>query len=152
MNRIRKAKLADVPHMQRLINGLADKGELLHRSLNELYENIRDYYVAEAENGEICGCCALHISWENLAEVKSLVVAENLHRQGLGTTLLDTCLQEARELGVPRVFALSYKPEFFEKNGFHRVDKAELPHKVWSECINCPKFPDCGEEALIREM
>ena len=152
MKKIRKAKLADVVHMQRLINALADKGDLLHRSLNELYENIRDYYVVESETGEICGCCALHVSWENLAEIKSLAVAENLHRQGLGTKLLEVCIEEARELGVPRVFALSYKPLFFEKNGFHRIDKAELPHKVWSECINCPKFPDCGEEALARDL
>lgn len=152
MNTIRKAKLADVPHIVKLINGFADRGELLHRSLNEIYENIRDYYVAEDESGEVGGCCALHVSWENLAEIKSLVIADSLQRSGVGTRLLAACLDDARELCVPRIFALTYKPEFFEKNGFRRVDKAELPHKIWSECINCPKFPDCGEEALIRDI
>jgi len=141
-----------VPQIHKLINGFADRGDLLHRSLVELYENIRDYYVSEDDSGAVAGCCSLHVSWENLAEVKSLVVADEAQGRGIGTRLLRACLEDAKELGIPRVFALTYKPEFFEKNGFHRVDKSELPHKIWSECINCPKFPDCGEEALILDM
>jgi len=151
LKEIRKARIGDVPALQKLINSLADRGELLHRSLNELYENIRDYYVVEMD-GQVVGSCALHISWADLAEIKSLVVADHLQGKGIGRELLDTCLAEARSLGIPRVFALTYKPEFFEKLGFVRIDKAGLPHKIWSECINCPKFPDCGEEALVKDL
>ena len=148
MSAIRKARLADVPAIHRLVNSFADKGELLHRSLNELYENLRDYYVVE-DNGDVIACCALHINWEDLAEIKSLVVSEEAQGKGLGGSLLSACLAEARDLGIPKVFALTYKPEFFEKNGFDRIDKARLPQKIWTECVRCPKFPDCGEEALV---
>lgn len=151
MKAIRKARLDDVPSIHRLVNGFAEKGELLHRSLNELYENLRDYYVVE-DGGEVIACCALHINWKDLAEVKSLVVGETVQGQGLGGRLLKACLDEAREMGVPRVFALTYKAEFFEKNGFTRVDKSQLPQKIWTECVRCPKFPDCGEEALILSL
>lgn len=151
MRTIRKAKIVDVPALQGLINSFADRGELLHRSLNELYENLRDYFVTE-ESGEVVACCALHISWEDLAEIKSLVVSEAAQGQGLGADLLRACLAEARELGMCKVFALTYKPGFFEKNGFVRVDKSQLPQKIWTECVCCPKFPDCGEEALILTL
>ena len=151
MKAIRKAKLTDVSAIHRLVNGFADRGELLHRSLNELYENLRDYYVID-EEGEIVACCALHINWEDIAEIKSLVVGDNAQGEGLGTRLLKACLEEAVQLGVPKVFALTYKPTFFEKNGFERVDKTQLPQKIWTECVRCPKFPDCGEEALILSL
>lgn len=151
MRALRKAKLTDVSSIQKLVNGFADKGELLHRSLNELYENMRDYYVIE-EDGEIIACCALHINWEDLAEVKSLVVSESVQGTGVGRELLQACLDEAVELGVPKVFALTYKPGFFEKHGFLRIDKSELPQKIWTECVRCPKFPDCGEEALVLSL
>lgn len=147
---LRKAKVADVPEMQRLINFFADRGELLPRSLNELYENIRDYYVVEEER-RITACCALHVNWEDLAEVKSLAVDEASQGKSLGKQLLQACLAESRELGIQRVFALTYKPEFFTKHGFRNVEKSELPQKVWSECIHCVKFPDCGEMAVIYE-
>ena len=151
MGTIRKARIADVPILQGLINSFADKGELLHRSLNELYENLRDYFVTE-EDGVIIACCALHVSWEDLAEVKSLVVSEAAQGHGLGADLLRACLAEARELGMRKVFALTYRPGFFEKNGFVRVDKSQLPQKIWTECVCCPKFPDCGEEAVILTL
>ncbi|MDO8588264.1 MAG: N-acetyltransferase [Armatimonadota bacterium] len=151
MKAIRKAKLSDVPFIHRLVNGFAERGELLHRSLNELYENLRDYYVVE-KDGEIIACCALHINWEDLAEIKSLVVSEKAQGQRLGASLLEACLDEARQLGVPKVFALTYKRGFFEKNGFQLVDKADLPQKIWTECVRCPKFPDCGEEALVLSL
>ena len=148
---IRKAKIDDVPEIQKLINTHADRGELLHRSLNEIYESMRDYFVLD-EDGLIVGCCALHVSWSDLAEAKSLVVDDNLQGQGHGKVLLESCLNEARELGISRVFALTYKPEFFKKYGFRTLPKSELPHKVWTECIRCAKFPDCGEEALMVEL
>ena len=148
---IRKARISDVPEMQRLINFFADRGELLPRSLNQLYEDIRDFIVLE-EEGRILGTCALHVNWGDLAEVKALVVDESLQGRGMGRQLVGTCLQEAVELGISRVFCLTYKPEFFRKLGFRLVDKSELPQKVWSECINCVKFPDCGEVALIFDQ
>ena len=148
---IRKARIDDVPEIQKLINAHADRGELLHRSLNDIYENMRDYFVLD-ENGLVAGCCALHVSWADLAEVKSLVVDDELQSQGHGKALLITCLEEARDLGIPKVFALTYKPAFFRKYGFQTLPKSELPHKVWTECIRCAKFPDCGEEALVIEL
>jgi len=148
---IRKARISDVPAVQRLVNSFADRGDLLHRSLNELYENLRDYFVIEDET-EIVGCCALHVNWEDLAEIKSLVVSEVAQGEGLGKRLLEACVGEAHDLGVARLFALTYKPGFFEKNGFQRVDKADLPQKIWTECVRCPKFPDCGEEALVLTL
>ena len=148
---IRKARVPDAVELQKLINSFADRNAMLPRALNAIYENIRDFFVIE-DAGRIIGCCALHITWGDLAEVKSLAVDESLHGKGYGMRLLNACMDEAREIGVPRLFALTYIPEFFEKVGFKRVDKSTLPHKIWSECINCPKFPDCGEEAVAIEL
>lgn len=148
---IRKAKVPDALELQKLINSFADKNAMLPRALNAIYENIRDFFVME-ESGKIVGCCALHVTWGDLAEIKSLAVDENLHGKGHGRQLLSACLDEAKDMGIPKLFALTYVPEFFEKAGFSRVDKGTLPHKIWSECINCPKFPDCGEEAVILEL
>lgn len=124
---------------------------MLARSLNELYENIRDFWVAVEKRG-IVGCCALHISWEDLAEVKSLAVEKNRQKRGVGKALVEQCLAEARELGAKKVFALTYKPKFFKKLGFRQIAHARLPHKIWAECINCCKFPDCQETALLKEL
>lgn len=145
---IRKARTGDVPGMQRLINGFADKGAMLHRSLSELYENIRDFFVV-IEIERVVGCAGLHVSWKDLAELKSLAVDEEVQGRGFGRDLIQTCLNEAGEIGITRVFALTYVPALFEKNGFEVVDKAMLPRKVWTECVYCPKFPDCGEIAVI---
>jgi len=148
---IRKAKIADVKDIQRLVNSFAAKNAMLPRALSTIYENIRDFYVAD-EDGRVVGCCALHVTWGDLAEVKSLAVDESTQGKGCGRVLVETCLQDARDLGIPKVFALTYVPGFFEKLGFKLVDKATLPHKIWSECINCPKFPDCGEEAVTIKL
>lgn len=139
--------MPDVPELHKLINSFADRSEMLPRALNAIYENIRDFVVVE-DGGKIVGCCALHITWGDLAEIRSLAVDESAHGRGYGKKLVEACLSDAREMGVPKVFALTYIPAFFEKLGFERVDKGTLPHKIWSECINCPKFPDCGEEAV----
>lgn len=145
---IRKARTDDVAAMQRLINGFADAGAMLHRSLSELYENIRDFFVVE-EDEEIVGCAAVHVSWKDLAELKSLAVAETHQGRGYGRALVEACVEEAATLGVRRVFALTYVPELFEKMGFRRIDKALLPRKVWTECVYCPKFQNCTEVAVI---
>lgn len=146
--RLRKARTGDVLAMQRLINGFADKGAMLHRSLSELYENIRDFFVVE-ENDQVVGCAALHISWKDLAELKSLAVEETAQGRGYGRLLVEACVKEAEEIGLSRVFALTYVPGLFTKMGFQVVEKAILPRKVWTECVYCPKFPDCGEIAVL---
>ncbi len=148
---IRKAKVENVEKIKKLIGNWAEKGLMLPRSISELYETIRDFWVCE-EEGEIIGCAALHVDWEDLGEIKSVAVDEKNHRRGIGTKLLKVCLSEAEEIGLRKVFALTYSQDFFEKNGFKLIDKSLLPHKIWSECIRCPKFPNCDEVALIYEL
>ena len=148
---IRKARLSDVKEIQRLVNFYADRGEMLPCSLSELYERVRDFYVFE-DRGEIVGVSALHLSWEDLAEIRSLAVKEPYIRRGIGTDLVKACLEEAGSLGIRRVFALTYKPNFFQHLGFRLVDKSLLPHKIWTDCIKCVKFPECDEIAMIQEL
>lgn len=148
---IRKAKIKDIKQIQNLINAFAAMDLMLPRSLNELYENLRDFWVAE-ENKKIMGCCALHVSWEDLVEIKSLAVAKNKQKKGYGAAMLSACLNEAKNLGAKKVFALTYKPEFFKRFGFKKIRHEDLPHKIWAECINCCKFPDCDEVALIKKL
>lgn len=148
---IRKAQIADVKDIQKLLMTFANRGDMLSRSLSELYESLRDFYVVE-EEGVILGAAALHIVWDDLAEVRSVAVIEDAGRKGIGSRLVQACISEAREIGLKRIFCLTYKPNFFAKHGFVLVDKAELPHKVWGDCIKCPKFPDCDENAMILEL
>ncbi len=149
---IRKARMSDVKGIQKLIAEYARKGDMLPRSLADIYENLRDYFVFEEDDGELVGSAAIHIMWEDLAEVRSLAVREGKMRRGIGTQLVESCISEAIVLGIGRVFALTYKPEFFEKLGFHIVDKAELPQKIWTDCLKCSKFPDCDEVALVADF
>jgi amino-acid N-acetyltransferase len=149
---IRKARMADVKTIQKLIAEYARKGDMLPRSLSEIYENLRDYFVCAEDGGEVVGSAAVHLMWEDLAEVRSLAVREDRMGRGVGTKLVEACISEAIVLGITRVFALTYKPGFFEKLGFRRVDKAELPHKIWSDCLKCSKFPDCDEVALVADF
>jgi amino-acid N-acetyltransferase len=148
VNSVERAKISDVAQMHELINSFADKGEMLPRSLSEIYENVRDYFVIR-EVERLVACAALHVIWSDLAEIKSVAVAEGSQGQGIGVQLVQACLNEAKELGIPTVFCLTYKPAFFENLGFSQLDKLELPRKVWGECYRCPKFPDCDEVALI---
>jgi len=149
---IRKARMSDVKGIQQLIADYAKKGDMLPRSLADIYENLRDYFVFLEDDGELVGSAAIHIMWEDLAEVRSLAVREGRMRRGVGTQLVESCISEAIVLGIARVFALTYKPEFFEKLGFHIVDKAELPQKIWADCLKCSKFPDCDEVALVADF
>ena len=146
---IRKARIEDIKQIQKLINAFAKQDLMLARSLNELYENLRDYWVVE-ESSRIVGCCALHISWEDLAEIKSLAVETGRQGKGLGNEMVLACLAEAEELGAKKIFVLTYKTEFFKKLGFKRIKNDDLPHKIWAECINCSKFPNCQEVAMIK--
>jgi len=149
---IRRALIADVEHIQRLINQFADQGRLLPRSLSEIYDHLRDFHVYEGQDRHIGGVCALHICWEDLAEVRSLAVATEERKKGIGGKLIEACLEEARQLGVKQVFLLTYIPPYFERAGFRVVDKSTLPHKIWADCIRCVKFPDCDEIAMILDL
>lgn len=149
--KVEKARIKDVTHVHQLINYFADKGEMLARSLSEIYESIRDYFVVR-EGEQVIACAALHVSWSDLAEIKSVAVAEDRQEQRIGAQLVEACLREAKDLGIPTVFCLTYKPAFFEKFGFSQLDKMELPHKIWGECYRCPKFPNCDEVALIYHL
>lgn len=148
---IRKAKVGDIKRIQELINHFAGQDLMLPRSLNVLYENLRDFFVYE-DKDIIVGCSALHISWDDLAEIKSLAVSRNYQNKGIGRKLVEACILEAREIGAGRVFVLTYAPDFFKNLGFRQTAHNKLPHKVWAECINCPKFPDCQETALIKKL
>ncbi|MDO9516513.1 MAG: N-acetyltransferase [Methanosarcinaceae archaeon] len=148
---LRKATISDVEAMRHLINNYAKQELMLAKSLSELYENIRDFYVYE-ENGKIIGCCALHVIWDDFAEVLSLAVDPEYNKRGIGSQLLNACIENGYTLGLKSVFTLTYAPGFFEKNGFSRVEKASLPHKVWGGCIKCPKFPECDEIALVKKL
>lgn len=141
---IRKARLHDVEAMHQLVNKYAESGLMLSRPRNMFYEYLRDFVVAESDN-EILGTGALHILWSDLAEVRALAVKEGITGQGIGQKMVEYCLREAKDLGIPKVFTLTYQPGFFEKLGFAVVSKDNMPQKVWRECINCPKFPNCDE-------
>ena len=147
---VRKARATDVPAMQSLVAHFAARGELLPRTLNEMYQHLRDFFVAEV-GGEIVGVCGLSLYWEDLAEIRTLAVHEAHGGRGLGAALVTACLEEAGALGVGRVFALTYRPGYFERFGFRTIDKRELPQKIWKDCIKCAKFACCDETALIRE-
>ncbi|AKL97713.1 N-acetyltransferase [Endomicrobium proavitum] len=149
--KIRSAKVLDVKSIHKLVEFYANNKEMLHRSLNAIYENIQEYIVVENENG-IIGCGALHVSWEDLAEVKALAVSPQYAKQGIGKKIVRTLEKNAQALGINKVFALSFKPEFFIKLGYKVIPKEILPHKIWSECINCHLFPDCGEVPLLIEL
>lgn len=145
---LEKARMDDAPQIHRLVNDFADKGQMLPRALSEIYENIRDFFVVRHE-GKLVACASLHIYWSDLAEIRGVAVSESHQGQYIGKSLVDACLGEAKELGIPQIFCLTYKPGFFEKLAFCRVDTTELPRKVWAECYRCPKFPNCDEVALI---
>ncbi len=148
---VRPAVLRDGEAMFELINGYATRGEMLPKSLNQVYQNIRDFVVAD-EGARIVGCGALHVLWDNLAEIRSLAVIEAHRGRGIGARIVQALLEDARQLAVPRVFALTYKPRFFARCGFVRIDRDLLPRKIWVDCIDCIKFPQCDEEAVICHL
>ena len=148
MSKVEKAKIPDVPQIHKLINDYANNGEMLARPLSELYEGIRDFLVIR-EGERVVACAALHVSWEDMAEIRSVAVVEDRKKKGLGARLVKACLEEAEALGIKTVFCFTYKPEFFKRQGFIDIDKMELPRKVWTDCFRCPKFPNCDETALV---
>lgn len=147
----RKADIGDAKQIYELVNEFAGRGDMLPRTTGEVYETLRDFFVVR-EGSRLLACVALHIVWEGLAEVRSLAVREGQQAQGLGAMLVEACLEEARELGLRTVFALTYRPGFFEKLGFRQADVMTLPRKVWNECYRCPKFPSCNEIAMVLDV
>jgi amino-acid N-acetyltransferase len=149
--KVRNARISDAKAIGSLINYYAEHDKMLFRSLAEIYENLQTFLVAERD-GKLVGCCALEVIWSDLAEVKSLAVAADERGTGVGTALVTAALGQARRLGVPRIFALTLEPKFFERAGFSIVKKEELPMKVWSDCARCPKQDECDEIAVIRDV
>ncbi|OGN99059.1 MAG: GNAT family N-acetyltransferase [Chloroflexi bacterium RBG_13_51_52] len=145
---VEKAKITDVPQIHKLVNKFSEKGLMLARPLSEIYEGIRDFFVIR-DGDKVIACGALHVSWSDLAEIRSVAVAEDKQKTGLGAALVAACLKEAEELGIKTVFCFTYLPEFFRRHKFVDIDKMELPRKVWTDCFRCPKFPNCDETALI---
>lgn len=147
----RKAKITDVEEIHALINYYADRGLMLARPRTQLYEGLREFTIAE-DQGRLIGAGSLHITWNNLAEIRALAVTPEHCKNGTGRKLVNMFLEEARELALPRVFALTYQQNFFEKCGFNTIPKESLPQKVWKECVNCPKFPNCEEIAMVIDL
>jgi len=151
---LRKAKIQDVKSIHTILTHYSNQSLLLPRSLSELYDHLRDFYVIEdnKEKGNLLGVCTLSISWEDLGEIRSLAVVEESQKKGLGSQLVEACLSEGSELGLRKVFVLTLIKDFFTRFGFKEAEKSLLPHKIWADCIKCPKFPDCDEIAMILEL
>ncbi len=148
---IRLATVKDVKQIHSLIEFYADRKEMLHRPLNDIYENLQEFCVCE-DMGRVVGCGALHVSWEDLAEIKALAVSLKYQKKGIGKSMVSYLEKRAAQLGIKRVFALTFKPSFFKGLGYKRIKRDELPHKIWGECVKCHLFPDCGEIPLAKNL
>ena len=150
---IRKATIKDIKVIHELLQEYGTKGELLPRPLSVLYDHVRDFSVyVDSNKGRILGCCALQFCWEDLAEIRSLAVHPEYQGQKIGSMLTQAVLEEAESFGVKKVFALTYRPGFFNRFGFLEIDRSELPLKIWADCIMCVKFPDCDETAMMKQF
>jgi len=148
---IRKAFVKDVPLITEIVNYYAQKGLMLQRPISRVYDNVRDYHVIE-RNGEVIGCGALHVMWSDLVEIRAVALKDGFMGKGYGGQLIEKLINEAKSLEIKKIFVLTYKRKFFERMGFAEISKSELPHKIWSECINCIHFPNCDEVALIKVL
>jgi len=148
----RKARPRDVAEISRIVNFYAVQQQMLHKTHLQIYENLRDFSVIEDASGQIIACGALHIYWENLAEIRAIAVAEGLSRKGLGTLLAESLIEEARGFDFEQVFCFTYVPKFFNSLGFIQVEHSVLPLKVYNECFQCPKFNKCDEIAMVLQL
>ena len=148
---IREAKISDVKTIHALISSYAERDRMLFCPMSDIYEKLQTFNVAVID-GNVVGCCALEIIWSNLAEIKSLAVDQTKKEKGIGRMLVTAAIEQAVRLGVPKVFALTLEPDFFEKLGFEIVEKETLPMKVWSDCAKCPKQQNCDEIAVIKKV
>ncbi len=150
---IHKATIHDVKEIHALLSEYGSKGMLLSRPLSELYDHIRDFFIyTEQDSTRVIGCCALQFCWEDLAEIRSLAVIPETWRKKIGSKLVEAAIAEAREFKLKNIFTLTYQPVFFERLGFKKIDRSELPVKIWKDCILCVKYPDCDEIAMIRPV
>ena len=147
----RKATVGDVKSIYDLIKHFSEKGLLLLRTMSNIYDNLRDFKIIEIDN-KIVAIAAMHVCWEDLGEIRSICVDEDYFFKGYGTLLVNECIKDAKELKLKKIFVLTYQVKFFEKLGFYVLNKKNLPHKVWAECVNCPKFPNCDETAMMKEL
>ncbi len=158
--KIERAKVIDVPEIYKLINKFAKKNLMLPRVMNDIYERIFEFFVLKERIGEtqkVIGCVTLHFTWTGkdnivLAEIRSLAVDEEYQGKGYGKLLVQKCHKEAKKIGVKKIFALTFVPDFFVKLGYKIVPRETLPHKVWTECINCPFFMSCKETPVIKDL
>jgi amino-acid N-acetyltransferase len=148
---VRSANVVDVKAIHALINAYAERDQMLFRSMADIYKNLQTFSVVE-DNGQVVGCCALEVIWSDLAEIKSLAVDEAHKSRGAGSMLVTAAVEQAKRLGLPKVFGLTLKPQFFEKLGFKIVDKNYLPMKVWSDCARCTKQQNCDETAVVKQI
>jgi amino-acid N-acetyltransferase len=150
---IRKATIKDIKAIHSLLQQYGRKGELLPRPLSVLYDHVRDFSVYAADEvSNVLGCCALQFCWDDLAEIRSLAVHPDYVGKGVGSKLVEKVLADATSFKIQKVFALTYRPGFFERFGFDRIDRSELPIKIWADCIMCIKFPDCDEIAMMKVL
>jgi len=157
---IRAARIVDVPEIHRIINSHAELGKMLFKSYAQLYEDVRDFAVAELVDPEpglkaktrVVGCVAMGIIWADMAEVRSLAVDDNARGKGVGSKLVEWCVQDARRMQIRKLMSLTYEQRFFEKLDFVVVEKESLPLKVWTDCVKCPKNQACDEIAMVREL
>ncbi len=143
--------MTDAVAIGEIVNYHAERGRMLHRSLEAIYDTLRNFLVADVD-GEVLGCVAVEIAWADLAEVKSLAVAPHAIGRGLGDALVRAAIDDARKLGVRRLFALTYVDAFFARFGFKRIDRKQLPSKVWTDCVYCPRRHACNEIAVLLHL
>lgn len=150
---IRKAQIKDIKAIHSLLQQYGNKGKLLSRPLSQLYDHIRDFLVYVGDPDEtLWGCCALEICWEDMAEIRSLAVEPQHQKKRIGAKLVEAALADAAAFEVAKVFTLTYRPDFFTKFGFSRIEISELPLKIWGDCLSCVKFPDCDEIAMMKKL
>ena len=147
----RTATFRDVESIHKIVNDYAEQGLMLARSRNSIYETLRDFVLAE-DDGKVVGVGALHLVWDELAEIRAMAISPEFAGRGIGLNIVQRLMEDARKLGVKTLFTLTYQPGFFAKSGFYEVPKEQLSQKVWKDCINCSKFPNCDEIAMVRPL
>lgn len=145
---IRDATVLDVDRIVELINKHAEKGLMLPKTPYKIFSTIQNFFVA-VENEDVIGCVALSVIWKDLAEICSLAVDDGYKGKGVGKKLVAKCIEKAKKLKLPKIIALTYQNQFFEKLNFKLVDKNMFPRKLWRECLECPKLESCDESAYI---
>ena len=148
---LRKARISDAIEIVALMRPYVEKEIILKKSQEEIIERIRDFFVWE-ENNTLLGCAAFYPGWEGLGEIRSTAVSDQAQKKGIGTQLVQGCIDEAKQLGVPRIFALTYESAFFSKLGFTELDKHDLPQKIFKDCLRCSRFLDCDETAMVMDL